>query len=169
GVSYAITVGNGGGVATSGQVTVTDVLPAGLTYAGAASVNGWIITTNGQTVTAQRTDSLASLAAYPVLTLTVNLANTAPSSVTNTATVAGGGEVNLANDTATDVTPILPIADLTISMTRSGEFSKGRFGFFNILVSHAGGAATTAPVVVTTTLPVGLEYRPDPKIPNTGW
>jgi hypothetical protein len=42
------------------------------------------------------------------LTLTVNVAANAPASVTNTATVSGGGEINTANDTANDPTTINP-------------------------------------------------------------
>jgi hypothetical protein len=49
---------------------------------------------------------LAAAARYPAITLTVNVANNAPASVTNTATVAGGGESNTANNTANDVTTI---------------------------------------------------------------
>ena len=49
---------------------------------------------------------LAAGQSYPPITLTVNVASTAPASVTNTATVSGGGETNTANNTASDVTTI---------------------------------------------------------------
>ena len=42
--------------------------------------------------------------------MTVNVASNAPASVTNTATVSGGGETNTANDTASDPTTIKPVA-----------------------------------------------------------
>ena len=41
------------------------------------------------------------------MTVTVDVAPNAPPSVTNTRDVAGGGDVNTANNTATDVTTIL--------------------------------------------------------------
>jgi hypothetical protein len=49
---------------------------------------------------------LAAGASYPPITLTVNVAGSAPASVTNVATVAGGGETNPSNDTASDPTII---------------------------------------------------------------
>ena len=60
---------------------------------------------------------LAAGGSYPPLTLTVNVAANAPASVTNTATVSGGGEINTANDTATDLTTITQLPDLTVTMT----------------------------------------------------
>ena len=66
--------------------------------------------------------TLAAGSSYPPLTLTVSVANTAPASVTNTAAVAGGGEANTANDSATDVTAIVPVADLVIAISHTGSF-----------------------------------------------
>ena len=56
---------------------------------------------NLATLTATRSDALAAGGSYPAITLTVNVAANAPASVTNTATVSGGGEVNTGNDIAT--------------------------------------------------------------------
>src|SRR5262249_39688107 len=101
---YSVTVSNSGIAPTIGAVVVTDTLPAGLTPIGNAGViNDWTVTTSGQTVIAMRSDPLANGASYPALTLTVAVSNTAPASVTNTATVAGG-ETNLTNDTGSDPT-----------------------------------------------------------------
>jgi uncharacterized repeat protein (TIGR01451 family) len=101
--SYTVTVSNSGSGPTSGTVTVTDTLPSGLaaTAADNGSSNGWTVTTNGQTITATRGDVLASGSSYPALTLTVSVANNAPASVTNTATVAGGGNTASASDPTT--------------------------------------------------------------------
>jgi len=73
GATYTITVGNSGGYATTGLVTVTDTLPAGLT-ATAMSGSGW--TVNLATLTATRSDALATTGSYP-LTFNVNVANNA--------------------------------------------------------------------------------------------
>ena len=105
GATYALTVANSGGRATSGTVTVNDTVPVGLTATGIAGT-GWTCTQPAGPCT--RGDALAGGASYPVLTLTVTVATTAPSSVTNTATVSGGGETNTGNNTATDVTTISP-------------------------------------------------------------
>ncbi len=102
GATYSITVSNGG-KASTGTVTVVDTLPASLTPT-AMTGTGWACTVSTRTCT--RSDSLAAGASYPVITLTVNVASNAPSSVTNTATVSGGGESNTDNDTANDQTTI---------------------------------------------------------------
>ncbi|MCI0460614.1 MAG: DUF4214 domain-containing protein, partial [Gemmataceae bacterium] len=101
--TYTITVSNIGGAATDAPVTISDMLPAGLTYAGPATVNGWTISVDGQTITATRMDVLASGASFEALTLTVSVASDAPASFINTATVSGGGQINLSNDATSDV------------------------------------------------------------------
>ena len=105
GAVYTITITNVGTVASSGTVTVTDALPAGLT-AVAISGTGW--TTNVATLTCSRADALPAGAGYPVINVTVSVATNAPTSVTNTAVVSGGGETNPANNTAIDLTTINP-------------------------------------------------------------
>ena len=111
GATYMITAKNIGIGATSGAVTVSDTVPAGVTPM-AISGAGWTCPTGLLTtpVTCNRTDVLAPGASYPSITLTVNVANNAAAAVTNTAAVSGGGEVNSANDTATDITTISPAA-----------------------------------------------------------
>jgi len=84
-------------------VTVTDTVPSGLTASGIAGT-GWSCTQPAGPCT--RADALAAGGSYPPLTLTVNVAAGAPASVTNTASVSGGGDVNGANNTANDVTTI---------------------------------------------------------------
>ncbi len=106
GAIYTLTVSNSGGSPTSGAVTVTDTLPAGLTATGLPSAAGWTCTLSSLSCT--RSDSLGANMSYPAITLTVSVAGTAPASVTNTATVSGGGETNTANDTASDPTVIAP-------------------------------------------------------------
>jgi uncharacterized repeat protein (TIGR01451 family) len=103
GKTYAITVSNVGTAPTTGTVTVTDTLPAGLT-ATAISGSGW--TCNLGTLTCTRSNALAGSSSYPAITLTVNVNSNAAPRVTNTATVSGGGEINSANDTANDPTTV---------------------------------------------------------------
>jgi uncharacterized repeat protein (TIGR01451 family) len=159
--AYTILVSNVSAAPTDGStVTVTDTLPAGLTPTVAANgtLNGWTISIRGQTITATRGDVLAGGSSYPALVLTVRVAADAPASVTNTATVAGGGEINTANNTASDVTAITPVADLTIAVSHSGSFTAGATGTWTIMVRNTGAGATTAPVTVLDTLPAGLTY-----------
>ena len=105
GATYTITVTNSGTGPTSGTVTVTDPVPAGLT-ATAASGSGWTCTVTPAPVSCHRSDALAAGSSYLPITLTVTVAADAAGSVTNTATVAGGGETNTGNDTASNPTTI---------------------------------------------------------------
>ncbi len=124
GKTYSITVTNSGRSATSGTVSVTDTLPAGL-IATAISGTGWTCTL--ATLTCTRSNALAASGNYPVITLTVNVTANAPATVTNTATVSGGGETNTSNNTATDPTTINAAARYAISGTvRYGTADSGQ-------------------------------------------
>jgi len=106
GATYTLTVSNAAGVSpTTSAITVTETVPTGLTLSG-MSGTGWTCPTNGNTCT--RSDALAANSSYPTITVTVNVAANAPSSVTNTATLAGGGDSTTTNKTANDVTTIAP-------------------------------------------------------------
>jgi uncharacterized repeat protein (TIGR01451 family) len=103
--TYTLTASNIGTAPTSGTVTVTDNLPAGLSPAS-ASGTGWSCGISAQTVTCTSSTVVAAGANFPSITLAVNVASNAGPSVTNTATVSGGGETNTFNDSASDVTTI---------------------------------------------------------------
>ena len=87
---------------------------------------------------------LAPLASYPLITLTVNVASNALPSVTNVATVGGGGDVNAANNEVTLVTPIARAPDLTITKSHTGNFTQGQTATYTITVSNIIGAAPTS-------------------------
>jgi RHS repeat-associated protein/uncharacterized repeat protein (TIGR01451 family) len=164
GATYTITVNNAGATATSGQVSVVDTLPAGLT-ATAISGTGWACVLG--TLTCTRIDALAGGTSYPVITLTVNVANNALASVTNTVAVSGGGEANTANDTANDVTIVNTPPDLTVTKTHSGNFAQGQSGAtYTITVRNGGGSATTSQVTVVDSLPIGLTAT---AVSGSGW
>src|SRR2546428_143484 len=98
-------VNNVGMGMTGGGVIVNEFVPVGLTAVSIAGI-GWSCAAPSGPCT--RGDSLAPGGSYPPITLTVNVASNAPLSVTNTATVSGGGETNTSNDTASDPTTICP-------------------------------------------------------------
>jgi uncharacterized repeat protein (TIGR01451 family) len=105
GALYTITVSNSGTAPTSGMVQVMDSLPAGLA-ANAIGGSGWTCKLTALVCT--RSDALAAGGSYPDITLTVVVARNAPASLTNHASVAGGGEQNTANSSASDPTTIAP-------------------------------------------------------------
>ncbi|HEV7681828.1 MAG TPA: hypothetical protein VGO68_06875 [Pyrinomonadaceae bacterium] len=164
GATYSITATNSGSAATSGTVTVTDSLPAGLT-ATAISGPGWACVLG--TLTCTRSDALAAGSSYPVITLTVTVANNAPASVTNSVTVSGGGQTNTTNDSATNPTTINQLPDLTINKSHVGNFTQGQVGAtYSITATNSGSAATSGTVTVVDTLPAGLTAT---AISGTGW
>jgi uncharacterized repeat protein (TIGR01451 family) len=154
GDTYTITVSNLGAQPTNGTVRLVDVLPAGLT-ATSLSGQGW--TTDLATLTATRSDALAAGASYASLILVVNVAPNAPPSVKNRATVSGGGETNIANDTAADETLIAQVPDLVVTSSHSGDFRQGDVGdTYTLTVTNVGSAATTGTVRLVDMLPAGM-------------
>lgn len=105
---------------SSGTVTVNDTLPVGVTPTG-ASGSGWTCTVAGQTVSCIDTTPLPGNTTYPSITVTANVLQTAPSTVTNIATVSGGGELNLTNDTATNIATVGSSADLSVTNVASPD------------------------------------------------
>src|SRR5439155_467645 len=123
--TYTLTVSNVGGSATSGTTTITDTLPAGLTPT-AASGTGWSCGIAAQTVTCTSTDVMGSNGSFPAISITVNVGQAAAASLTNTATVSGGGEINTANDSASDVTNVVSRADIAVAkIASSGSVTVG--------------------------------------------
>ncbi|HEU4431336.1 MAG TPA: hypothetical protein VFT98_21430 [Myxococcota bacterium] len=108
---YTITVSNAGPNSVTGTTTVTDTLPAGLTYVSGTGT-GWSCSAAAQVVTCTHAGPLASGASLPALTLTVAVAANAPSSLTNTASVSSPAFDNVAgNDSASDPTTIVQLPD----------------------------------------------------------
>ena len=170
GATYTLTANNIGAAPTSGTVTVSDTLPVGLT-ATAISGTGWSCVLG--TLTCTRTDALAAGASYPVITVTVSVASNAAASLINMATVAGGGELNTSNNSASDVTPIIPVvvppvvADLIILKTHLGNFTQAQTGAtYTLTANNVGAAPTSGAVTVSDTLPVGLTAT---AISGPGW
>jgi uncharacterized repeat protein (TIGR01451 family) len=114
GHTYTITARNlAGSGPTQGTVTVTDVLPSGMTATGFTGT-GWTCQPL-PTLSCSRSDALAASASYPDITLTVTVAATSACNVSNTASVSGGGETNTLNDSASDPTTIIDVHAPTVT------------------------------------------------------
>ncbi|HEY6306747.1 MAG TPA: hypothetical protein VI488_09870 [Candidatus Angelobacter sp.] len=167
GASYTLAVQNQASVPTSGTVTLTDQLPTGLT-ATAISGSGWSCSTP-PTLSCTRSDALQGGGTYPLVTLTVNVDASAPMpQVVNTATVSGGGEINTANDTATDPTAVIPpTPDVAISATHTATLTQGQTGAtYTLTVTNVGPAPTIGSVTVTDSLPLFFTAT---AIAGNGW
>ena len=90
-------------------MTVTDVLPAGLGFVSATGT-GWTCGNAAGTVTCTRTTAISAGSMRPNITLTVSVAEAAFPSVTNTASVSGGGEPAANNGNNSDSDPTTVVA-----------------------------------------------------------
>ena len=179
--AYTLTVSNAAGAgATSGAVTVADQLPAGITPVEMTGA-GWTCslapptlpptsTSRRNPVTntyepqpvCSRSDPLAPGMSYPPVTLEVAVADNTQPSVTNTATVSGGGSSVVA--TATDPTMVGQLPALAVfSYPSAGgvpyaPFTRGHGAgdVYHVTVANDGYAATSAPVSFSADLPPGL-------------
>ena len=95
--TYTVTVSNTAGAGpTSGPVTVTDILPAGLALVSMGGT-GWSCSANA----CGRTDALNGGASYPPITVTVNVNANATSPQTNQVITGGSPASASAGDTTT--------------------------------------------------------------------
>jgi uncharacterized repeat protein (TIGR01451 family) len=133
---------------TSGVVTVNDTLPTGLTPISATGT-GWSCSIASQTVSCVDPVVLAPNSFYPSITVIANVAQTAPSVETNTALVNGGGEINLSNDSATDVANVVSTADLSITNVASPNpvTAGNNITYTQVITNNGPSAADNAQLV----------------------
>jgi uncharacterized protein (TIGR03437 family) len=87
GATFSVVLSNATGAGpTSGTVTATEIVPAGLTLVS-MSGPGW----DCSNAACARSDALAPGSSYPPITVTVDVAENAPSQVLNQVAVLGGG------------------------------------------------------------------------------
>lgn len=162
---YTIRVANAGGGAAAGTVTVTDTLPEGMTVSS-YSAYSWNCTLAGNTLTCTRTGTLSNEGSYWEISIYVHVSPTAPTSVTNVATLTADGDTNSANNTASDPTTIVHAPDLVVNKTHAGVWTPGQTGTYTISVGNIGTASTTGTVTVTDSLPGGMTRV---SMSGTGW
>ncbi len=105
--TFLLAVANAG-VDTSGALTVTDALPAGLGYVSGTGA-GWTCGAAGSTVTCSNPAGLAS-GGSTTITLTVSVGPAAAPGTTNTASVtAVRADANTGNNTSSDPVSVTPI------------------------------------------------------------
>jgi uncharacterized repeat protein (TIGR01451 family) len=151
GAAYAITVTNAALAGpTTGTVTLTEVIPSGLTLVSMAG-SGWSCSGN----ICSRGDPLGAGASYPPVTLIVNVAANALPQVTPAATVSGGGSPQAAAEDPTFVGATQAV--LGIVSTHTGNFTQAQTNAtYTLTVSNLAGAPTSGTVTVTENLPTGL-------------
>lgn len=151
---FSITVSNNGVVTTFGTVTVSDLLPSGLSPLSISGV-GWACTLSPLSCT--RTTPLAPSASYPPITLSVSV--NASGTLTNSVTVACAceGASRTGNNTATDTVLVTPAAQLSITKTNTvTTLIAGQTISYDITVANAGPSAADG-AIFTDTPSAGLQ------------
>jgi MSHA biogenesis protein MshQ len=153
---YTLTVTNIGPGTLAGSLSVTDTLPAGLSYFSATGT-GWSCSASGQVVTCGWVGTLVSGASASALTLAATVAANASGTITNTATVTGTVVDNVpANNSASD-SYTFPVSDISMTMS-SPTLTPGANAIYTLNVSNGGPSNDLGPITVVDTLPTGLSY-----------
>lgn len=164
---YEIQVINDGPADAEG-VVVTDQLPAGVTFAS-GDVDGesnLVVDNGGGLITA----TIGPLAASgtSTITLIVNVAADANSSLTNTASVTSTPDIDpdLSNNTTSEDTQVDRVVDVGISKTASGTPVAGGEITYRITVTNTG-QGQARDVSVADTMPSELSLVPGSFDPGT--
>ena len=166
--TYNIAVSNSGTVASTGQITVTDALPAGLSVPdGVVALSGanaadWICTAAANTLTCNSLVAIAA-AASSNFGFNVNVAFAASGNLVNTARVGGGGDPNCtlaapcADPTPTSTPVVRPSVSLRISKTDGGgSYTPGGSAIYVITACNQSGPDPANGATITDPLPNGV-------------
>jgi uncharacterized repeat protein (TIGR01451 family) len=143
---------------TTGPVTLTDLVPAGLTPI-VASGAGWSCSLAGQEVSCICPSCLLAPAATsnPV-NITVDVSQTAAATLTNQVTAGGGGAANTANDNSSDSLNLASVADLSVSdSVSSNEVTAGSNIIYTQTVANNGPSDATN-ATFTEAIPAGIGF-----------
>jgi hypothetical protein len=119
---FDVTVTNSGDAATDSTVTASVTLPSGVT-AGSISGTGWSCSSiSASPLTCTRGDALAVGSSYPMIAVMVKVNSGVTGNLSATAVVAGGGEINTSNDSASDTVHADQVATTTALSASSAVY-----------------------------------------------
>jgi uncharacterized repeat protein (TIGR01451 family) len=141
----------------TGNITVTDILPAGLTFVSATGA-GFTCSAAGQLLTCVHPAVLPNRASVAI-TVTVNVTTAAGTVITNTGRVSTPNDQNPDNDTSTITETVGGVPDLAMDKSIVTQpVIAGRNVTFSLRVTNVGSAPTTGLITVTDVLPAGFTF-----------
>jgi uncharacterized repeat protein (TIGR01451 family) len=167
-VSYSLAATNGGPTPVPGTVTITDTLPAGLTYVPTGSGGGpWVCGAVGGVVTCTAPGPIA-VGALPAVTIVAAVDPGVTGSITNNASVGSAmTDPNLADNAATDTATVVSKADITMAKSHTGALVPGGTATYTLTIANPTGPSTAqGPLTIVEGLPTGLTMT---GYVGTGW
>ncbi|MDZ7933892.1 MAG: SdrD B-like domain-containing protein [Emticicia sp.] len=169
--NYVFTLSNNSSTASSGIITNTITLPAGVNY-NSFTGNGWNFVSsvpqqNGSTlVTFSYNNIIAGNGSASSLALNLSFANNLVlnSSLIINSSITGIG-IN-ANSNITLLVISAPITDLTVNIKGTATTNPNGTAVYTITVNNIGSAPSSGPINVSVLIPNGLSYT---SFTGSGW
>lgn len=167
-LTYTLNAVNAG-ASDAQNVTITDAIPAGMTFVSASAPAGWIASTPAVGANGTVTFTKTSFAAGGSESLTIVVAPTAGvggTTISNTATIASATTDPTSENNSDTETTFVAGVDLTITKTDNFTVTTpGSTLTYVLSYSNAGSSVATG-VVITETLPAGTTFS---ATQNPGW
>ncbi|GAB2612582.1 hypothetical protein GCM10027035_06190 [Emticicia sediminis] len=171
--NYTLTINNIGSAASNGQISLSTVLPTGMSY-NSFTGSGWSVVSsiqpNGTTFISAVTNS--SVAVNNTLA-PLNLNVTAAASIGNgnsvliSSIVSGGGDNNTANNTAKiNATVSVNTPDLSLIMTGPSAINPNSSANYTLNIANIGNASSAGNITVGVIIPNGFSYN---SFTGNGW
>jgi len=155
--TYGLSVKNNGPQSASGTITVSDTLPAGLTYVSGIGT-GWSCSAAGSVVTCTNAGPVANGVTMSAVTLTVTVGSSAVPSVTNSASVFSTTFDQTANNNSSSTTTNVMWVNLQKSVSPSGPQQPGTDLVYSVAFTNSGGAAARN-ILITDNIPANTDFK----------
>ncbi len=157
-ITYTLTVSNASTEDTDKTVTVTDSLPAAVSFKSVTPGTGWSCS-GGQSLTCTYAGVIKAGVTAPSITVVAKALAAAIPSVTNVANVNTPDDSNPNNnqDDATTVVTATPQPDVTITKTATPQVKIGDPITYSLLVTNDSKVATDKTLTVTDQVPGSVQ------------